>query len=545
MGDWYEQKTFGSLPDRMAEWHGDREALCFEDRRYTFAEVAARTDEVAKGLMHLDVRPGERVCLWLNNCPEWIFAMYALAKIGAVQVPVNTRFRTADLGFVLRQSNCTTLLTHSTSGPIDYLAMVHELLPLDGGRGAGEVFSPDFPELKRVVILSGESRFDTTTWPDMLAGGRRISDAALRERADAVDPGSTVYIMYTSGTTGFPKGVMHPHWIIRNVEDRANRMAITKNDVILNYLPLFHLFGYSEGALMSMLTGARQVLTATFDPDECIELIQKERVTILNGFETHLKELVEAQERNPHDMSSLRVSLFAAGMHSATGICRKAAEVLAPMVQITGYGMSEMGVGTLLSALDSTLEQRSETSGYPMQGYQCRVVDSESGQDQPLGVPGELVFKGYTLMQGYYNQPEETAKCYDADGWFHTGDMGVMREDGYIRFLGRYKDMLKIGGENVDPMEVEGYLLQHPEVHQVSVVGYPDPRLTEIAVAFVQLKPGANITSEDIIASCKGRIASFKIPRHVLFVENFPMTASGKVQKIKLRAQAKDLIKPS
>lgn len=544
MGDWYEKKTFGSLPDRIAERYGDREALCFEDRRYTFAEVAALIDEVAKGLMHMGVQPGDRVCLWLNNCPEWIFAMYALAKIGAVQVPVNTRFRTADLEFVLRQSNSTTLLTHSTSGPIDYLAMVRELLPLEDSGVAREVVSPDFLEMKRVVILSEESRFDTTPWPDMLAGGRKVSDAALQARADAVDPEDTVFIMYTSGTTGFPKGVMHSHKLIRNVEDRANRMSITRNDVILNYLPLFHLFGYSEGALMSMVTGARQVLTETFDADECIALIEREHCSFMCGFETHLKELVEAQQRNPHDISSLRVSLFAAGMHSATGICRKAAEVLAPMVQFTGYGMSEMGVGTLLSALDSNLEQRSESSGYPMHGYECRVVDPESGKDQPPGVPGELVFKGYSLLQGYYNQPEETAKCYDTDGWFHTGDMGVMREDGYIRFLGRYKDMLKIGGENVDPMEVEGYLLQHSGIHQVSVVGYPDPRLTEIAVAFVQPKPGANITAEDIVAYCKGRIASFKIPRHVIFVEDFPMTASGKVQKFKLRAQAKDLIKP-
>jgi len=294
-----------------------------------------------------------------------------------------------------------------------------------------------------------------------------------------------------------------------------------------------------------MVTGMRQVLTGAFDPDAAIALIESERCTFMCGFETHLKELVEAQQRKPHDLSSLRTSLFAGGMHSATAICRQAAEVLAPMVQVTGYGMSEMGVGSLLSALDSTLEQRSETSGYPMQGYQCRVVDPETGQDQPTGVAGELLFKGYSLMQGYYNQPEETAKCYDAEGWFHTGDMGEMREDGYVRFLGRYKDMLKIGGENVDPMEVEGYLLQQPGIHQVSVVGFPDARLTEVAVAFVLPQPGSGITPEDVIASCKGRFASFKIPRHVLFVEDFPMTASGKVQKVKLRAQAREVIQPA
>ena len=544
MTDWYEKKTFGSLPDAVAGRYGDREALCFKEQRYTFTEVAGHIDEVAKGLMQAGVQSGDKVCLWLNNCPEWIFSMFALAKIGAVQVPVNTRFRTNDLEYVLRQCNATTLITHTTSGPIDYLAMAGELLPLKDAAPGAEIASEAFPHMKRVVIVSGEQRPGTLSWPEMLAAGRQVSDGGLRSRAQGVDPDDTVFIIYTSGTTGFPKGVMHSHKLLRNVEDRANRMGITCNDVFLNYLPLFHLFGYSEGALMSMVTGMRQVLTETFVADECIALVERDKCTILCGFETHLKDLVEAQQRNPRDLSSLRVGLFAAGMHSATAICRKAAEVLAPMVQFTGYGMSEMGVGSLLSSLDSTLDQRSESSGYPMQGYRCRVIDPETGEDRPTGEQGELLFKGYSLMQGYYNKPEETAQCYDADGWFHTGDMGELREDGYIRFVGRYKDMLKIGGENVDPMEVEGFLLQHPGIHQVAVVGYPDDRLTEVAVAFVQSQPQVGLSAEDVIAYCKGKIASFKIPKHVLFIEDLPMTASGKVQKVKLREQALSLIKP-
>ena len=543
MGDWFAKRPLGSLPEDMARRFGEREAICFEGQRFTFAAVSAHTDRVAKGLMASGIQPGDMVSLWLTNCPEWIFAMYALAKIGAIQVPINTRFRTDDLQYVMGQSDSTTLITHDVSGQVNYLDIVKKVLPLAEGDG-GEISSEQFPKMKRVIIKSEREYPGTVSWGALLSAGDAVSDSALRERADAVDPDGTVFIMYTSGTTGFPKGVMHSHKIIRNVEDRANRMAITRNDVILNYLPLFHLFGYSEGAMMSMVTGARQVITATFDPDECVELIEKERVTIMNGFETHLKDLIDAQERSPHDMSSLRTGLFAAGMHSATDINRKAGTVLAPIKTFTGYGMSEMGVGPMLSALDSSEEQRCETSGYPIQGYECRVIDPETGQEQPHDVPGELVIKGYSMMQGYYGKPKETADCYDAEGWFHTGDMAQTREDGYIRFLGRYKDMLKIGGENVDPMEVEGRLLEHPGVHQVAVVGFPDARLTEVAVAFVQPVPEAGIKPQEVIDYCKGRFASFKIPRHVLFVEEFPMTASGKIQKVKLRELAKQQIKP-
>ena len=541
MTDWYEKKTFGSLPERAAARFGNAEALTFKDRRYNFREVAAHVDEVAKGLMAIGVEPGDKVCLWLNNCAEWMFFMYGLAKIGAVQVPVNTRFRTADLSYVMQQSTSTTLIAHDKSGPVDYLGMVRELLPL--GQGGEALHSDKFPDMQRVVIFSEREYPGTISWAALRKAARAVSDEALAARAAAVDPDGTVLIMYTSGTTGFPKGVMHSHKMIRNIEERGVRMAITKQDVVLNYLPLFHLFGYAEGALMSMCTGARQVITETFNADECIALIESERATLIHGFETHFKDLCEAQQRAPHDLSSLRTGLFAAGMHSATNIKRKVGTVLAPIKTLTGYGMSEMGVGSLLSSLDSSEEQRCETSGFPMNGYECRVVDPQTGRDMPLGEQGEMVFRGYGLMQGYFRKEKETAACYDAEGWFHTGDMGVMRADGYIRFLGRFKDMLKIGGENVDPMEVEGFLLEHPGVHQVSVVGYPDPRLTEVPVAFVQPKPSSGVKPEDIVAYCKGKIASFKVPRHVIFVEDFPMTASGKVQKVKLREQALQQLK--
>ena len=541
MTDWYPKKRFGDLPREMARRFPNREALVFRDERYTFAELKAEIDRAAKALMALGVERGDHVSLWLNNRSEWVFLMYALATVGAVQVPVNTRFRTNDLDYVLRQSDSAMLITHDTSGPVDYLAMVRRVvaLPVEGDA----VADASFPELDRVVIVGDGKYPGTASWLAALSEAETISDADLAARADAVGPDDPVFMMYTSGTTGFPKGVLHDHRLIRNVEERAFRMAVTENDTIMSYLPLFHAFGYSEAAMMSMATGARQVLTETFDPDESLDLIERERATIAHGFEAHMQMLCDAQEANPRDLSSLRTGLFAAGMHSATPVARRGERVMAPLKALSAYGMTEVWVGAALSALDDDPPHRLETSGYPALGYEFKVVDPDTGEQLPDGVPGELRVKSYALMKGYYKKPKETAESYDADGWFCTGDMAERHADGYIRFLGRFKDMLKVGGENVDPMEVEGLLLEHPAVQQVAVVGLPDRRLSEVPVAFVERKPNAVIEADDILAYCRGKVASFKIPRHAIFIHEFPMTASGKIRKVELREKARQLLR--
>ncbi len=520
--------TLGALPARAARRWGAREALCFRDRRLSFAEVAAGVDRVARGLIALGVQPGERVALWLVNRPEWIEAAFAVLRIGAVLVPINTRLRTDDVAYILEQSQSSTLILAERSGPIDYLGMVRELVPVgDPGR---------LPGLARLVVLGDEPRPATVSWTALLEGGARAEPGELARRAHMVDPEDLAFLMYTSGTTGFPKGAMHGHAMIRNVTDRAFRLAITEQDTILMYLPLFHLFAFSEGMLMSMVSGARQVLTETFDAAESLVLLTRERATVVHGFDTHFKELCEAHDRQPCDTSSVRTGILAAGMSSSTPIARRARTLFRGLV--SGYGMSEFGAGAAIGALDSTAEQCCEASGYPAPGYEIRVVDPETGREQATGTAGEILVRGYTMMRGYYNRPDATAAAIDADGWMHTGDMGVFRADGHLRFMGRYKDMLKIGGENVDPMEVEAYLMGHPAINLAAVVGYPDARLSEVAVAFVRCEPGRTLTEPDVLAHCRGRIASFKIPRHVLFVDDFPMTSSGKIQKVALREEA-------
>jgi fatty-acyl-CoA synthase len=533
MGDWYEKRTLGLLPARAARQWGTREALAFQGARWTFAELHARVDAAAKGLLELGVAPGDKVALWMVNRPEWIDAMFAIMKIGAVLVPVNTRFRTEDMAYVLGQSDASAVILAERSGPIDYLAMMRGVAP-----GLGRRPDSRFPDLRHVVVLSDQAHEDTVGWRGMLEGGRRVSDDALGARARQVDPEQSAFIFYTSGTTGFPKGAVHSHRMIKNTWDHGDRMGITVNDVILMYLPLFHAFGFVEGPLMSMIRGAREVLTETFDAGECLDLMASERATIIHGFDTHYKELLDAQEKRPRDVSSVRTGICGTGMSSSIPVARRARKTFGNLM--TGFGMSEVGIGVTFSFLDSTEEQCVEANGYPGAGYEVRIVDPATGADQPVSVPGEILVRGYIVTKGYYKRPEETARAIDADGWFHTGDMGLLRPDGHMRFLGRYKDMLKIGGENVDPMEVEAFLMNHPAIDVAAVVGLPDARLSEVAVAFVQLAPGAALGEREVIEYCRGRVASFKIPRHVALVDEFPMTSSGKIQKVKLRERARN-----
>jgi len=532
MGDWYVKQTIGLLPERAVRQWGPREALAFQGRRWTFAEMHARVDAVAKGLLSLGIAPGDKVALWMVNRPEWIDAMFAIIKIGAVLVPVNTRFRTEDMAYILAQADATAVLLAARAGPVDYLGMIREVVPALGSR-------PDqrFPCLRHVVVLPERADAGVVAWREMLDRGTSVTEAALRERADRVNSEDSAFILYTSGTTGFPKGAVHNHRMIRNAWDHGDRMGLTVNDVILMYLPLFHAFGFVEGPLMSMIRGARQVLTETFDVGQCLDLIAGERATIIHGFDTHYKELLDAQERSPRDVSSVRTGICGTGMSSSIPIARRARRTFGNLM--TGFGMSEVGIGVTFSFLDSTEEQCVEANGYPGSGYEVRIIDPETGADQPVSVPGEILVRGYIVTPGYYKRPEETARAIDADGWFHTGDMGLMRPDGHMRFLGRYKDMLKIGGENVDPMEVEAFLMTHPAVQAASVVGLADARLSEVAVAFVQREAGHALSEQEVIEHCRGRVASFKIPRHVVFVDEFPMTSSGKVQKVKLRERAR------
>ena len=542
MAEWFKKRTLGGLVDDAARRFGSCEGLCFEGRRWTFSELQGEVKRTARALIHLGVQPGDKVSLWMTNRPEWLHALLAVAKIGAVLVPINTRFRTADIEYVLHQSDSTTLITLDRSGPVDYLEMVEEVCPEINISTSDGLQADKFPELKRVVVLGDDQRAGTLSWHEVMAAADEVSPDQLERREQAVSPDATALLMYTSGTTGFPKGVMHNHNVQRTVIDAASRMGMTPRDVILMYLPLFHCFGLYEGPIMSLVSGARMVLMPMFDAGEVLKLIEQERATVLNGFDTHFFDLTTHPDCAATDMGSLRTALFAAGMASSAPVARRAQQELCPTV--TAWVMTEVGVGATRSFLDSPADDRCLASGHPLPGYEFKVIDPETGRTQPPGTLGELCVRGYALMQGYYKKPEETSQAIDAEGWFHTGDVATIRYDECMRFFGRYKDMLKVGGENVDPMEVEAFLLVHPAVNKVQVIGVPDQRLSEVPCACVVLENGAALTLEEVDAFCRGKLAGFKIPRHLMLMEDYPMTSSGKVQKYLLREIAQGELQP-
>jgi len=533
MGDWYLKKTLATLVTEAARRWGPREALCHEGRRWSFAELEAGVDAVARGLLALGIAPGDKVTLWMPNRPEWIFAFFALSRIGAVAVPVNTRFRAVDLEYVLRQSDSRALLTVDRSGPIDYLGLTREVIP-EIAEGAPQALRPrGFPELRRVVVLGSGREPGTISWAEMLEQGEAVPLEDVRRRHREVDPDATTLMLYTSGTTGFPKGVMHCHNIQRNVVDIANRLGYRCDDVVLMNWPLFHVVGLYLGPLLCVIAGTRTVMTTTFDPAESLRLVAQERVTRIWGFDTQLNALASHPERESTDLSSLRTGLGAVGMASSESAARRAQELLCPTV--SGWGMTEVGAGVTVGFPDSPAEDRWLTSGHPLPGIEFKIIDPRSGETLPCGELGELCARGYSVTQGYYKKPQETRAAIDADGWLHTGDVATLRADGAVRFLGRYKDLLKVGGENVDPAEVEGFLLGHPAVAQVQVVGAPDERLSEVVCACVVAAPGCSLGNGELEAFCRGKLASFKIPRYTLVLDEFPMTPSGKAQKFKLR----------
>ena len=535
---WYRKRTLGGILQEAANRWGEREAFSFNGERWTYTQFNDETNRVAKGLIALGVQPGEHVALWMTNRPEWLFLMFAIARVGGCIVPLNTRYRTDDVAYTVTQSRSGTLISLDRSGPVDYQGMLMESMPSIEQTADG-LKVENYPDLKRLVVLGDLRLPNATGWEAFIAAGATISDDTLNARAAGVDPESLMMLAYTSGTTGNPKGVMHSHQPIRSTHERAQVMGYTRYEVHMNYLPLFHIYAFSEIVMMSVLCGSRHVMMDMFDAEKALDLAEAEGATVLHGFEAHWLDLLTAQERHARQLK-VRIGTLPSGVESTIPIAERVQDTFCPT--ISGFGMSESWAYVSVNNPLHTREQRVHASGYPMNDYEFRVVNVETGVEQPIDEAGELWVRGYAVMKGYWDKPEATRETIDAEGWLHTGDMAKLRADGHLVFLGRYKDMLKVGGENVSPAEVEAYLRKMPEVMDAAVVAYPDPRLAEVPVAFVILKAGQSVSADDLINRMKGKIASYKIPRHVIFTEGYPMTSSGKIRKIELRAQAKSLL---
>ncbi len=513
----------GDVPGRAAHLWKDNLALVFKGDRWTHGEFAADVEKVARGLIALGVERGDHVAVWMTNRPEWLHLMYAIPRVGACVVPLNTRYRTDDVAYTVVQSESKFLIALDRSGPINY----------------GEMLTDAREELDKggylhTIVMLGERIENSVGWQAMLAGGDAIDDETLEHRASEVDVEDRMMLAYTSGTTGHPKGVIHSHKPVRNTYERAMLLGHSRNDVHLSYLPLFHAYGFSEVAMMVGLTGGSQVLFDVFDPDEVLDAVESERGTVLHGFDSHWADLIRAQNQRAREVSSLRVGTLPAGMESTIPTARLVQDVFCPTT--SGFGMSESWAFIASSHVTDSVEQRTEASGYPMHGIEFQVRDLDSGEVVGVNEPGALHVKGYTVMNGYWGKPEATAEVFDSDGWLDTGDVALLRQDGHVVFIGRHKDMLKVGGENVSPAEVEGYLLEMDGVEEIAVVSYPDERLVEVPVAFVV--GSSDLSADDLLDRCRGKIASFKIPRHIIFVEEMPVTPSGKIRKVELREWA-------
>ncbi|KJY19153.1 MULTISPECIES: AMP-binding protein [Streptomyces] len=519
--------TIGENLDRTVRRFPDRDALVdvAAGRRWTYAELAADVDALALGLLDLGIVKGDRVGIWAPNRAEWTLVQYATAKIGAVLVTVNPAYRSHELEYVLRQSGIRLLAAADRFKTSDYAAMIEEV-------------RPRCPDLEFVALLGGP------LWDSLLERGRRGAPADLARAQAALSPDDAVNIQYTSGTTGFPKGAtLSHHNILNNGFFVGELCHYTEQDRVCIPVPFYHCFGMVMGNLACTSHGAAMVIPApAFDPVATLAAVESERCTSLYGVPTmFIAELAEPGF-DSYDLSGLRTGIMA-GSPCPVEVMREVIERMGMTEVSICYGMTETSPVSTQTRADDSVERRVSTVGRVGPHLEVKVVDPRTGRTVPRGEPGELCTRGYSVMLGYWEEPERTAEAVDAARWMHTGDLAVMDDDGYLSITGRIKDMVIRGGENLYPREIEEFLHTHPDVLDVQVIGVPDPKYGEELMAWVRMREGAEpLTADAVRAYCAGRLAHFKIPRYVHVVEEFPMTVTGKVRKVEMRQEALRLL---
>jgi fatty-acyl-CoA synthase len=515
-------QTIGESLEHTVARFGDRDALVsrHQDVRLTYRELDDAVDRAAKGLLAAGIAAGDRVGIWAPNCAEWVLVQYATARIGAILVNINPAYRSHELAYVLRQSGVRLLVSASAFKTSDYVAMVAEV------RG-------ECPALERTVFL------DTGDWPELLSDGERVDDAQLRARGAGLSFDDPINVQYTSGTTGFPKGAtLSHHNILNNGFFVGELLGYDEHDRICLPVPFYHCFGMVMGNLGATSHGACIVIPApSFEPAATLAAVAAERCTSLYGVPTMFIAMLDHASFADFEAGALRTGIMAGSPCPAEVMRRVIDEMGMSEVSIC-YGMTETSPVSTQTRTDDSLERRVGTVGRAGPHIEVKVLDPESGQVLERGQTGELCTRGYSVMLGYWDNPEATGDAIDAARWMHTGDLAVMDDDGYCRIVGRIKDMVIRGGENVYPREIEEFLYSHPDIADVQVIGVPDERYGEELCAWVRLRPGAELDVDDVRAFCQGRLAHYKVPRHVIAVDEFPMTVTGKVQKFKMREES-------
>ncbi len=532
--------TMGALLEDITSRFPDNDALVYPDRglRLSYREFNALCDRVAKGLLSLGIKKGDHLAIWATNVPEWVVLQFATAKIGAVLVTVNTSYKSAELEYILNQSDSNTLFLVQGFKDTNYVETVYEVVPELKSTPFGQLASQKLPFLKNVIFLGGSAPAGMLDYAELEKLGGQVSDAELAAVKATLDEHEVINMQYTSGTTGFPKGVMLTHYnIINNGFNIGECMKFTEKDRLCIPVPFFHCFGCVLGVLACVTHGSTMVPVEAFNPEAVLKAIEAEKCTAVHGVPTMFIAELEHPTFRSYDLTSLRTGIMAGSPCPIEVMKRVIRDMHASDITIA-YGQTEASPVITQTRTDDPIELRVATVGRALPNVEVKVVDIETGVSLPPGKQGELCSRGYLVMKGYYKMPEETARAIDADGWLHTGDLAVMDENGYCKITGRIKNMIIRGGENIYPREIEEFLYTHPKISDVQVYGVPDRKFGEQVMAAVLLKEGASCLEEEILAFCKGRIANYKIPRYIKFVDEFPMTASGKIQKFKLREMA-------
>lgn len=532
--------TIGDLLDQMAEKYPDHDAVLYTDRpfRKTYSEFRDLCNVVAKGFMAMGVKKGDHVAIWATNYPEWLLAQFATAKIGAVLVTVNTNYKIFELEYLLRQSDATTLILIEGFKDCNYISIMNELCLGLKESEPGKLQEASLPYLKNVIYIGDQNHPGMFNWNELYRMAGEVSDEELAKRQSSLDIHEVINMQYTSGTTGFPKGVMLTHFnLVNNGMCIGDSMNFTHEDKLCIPVPLFHCFGCVLGVMACVTHGSTMVPIDYYQPLKVMQAIQNEECTAVHGVPTMFIGMLEHPEFQKFSFPKLRTGIMA-GSPCPVKVMNQVVELMGAKEITIAFGQTEASPVCTQTRVDDSIELRVATVGRALPFVECKVVDPETNQEVPNGVPGEFVARGYNIMKGYYKMPEATAQAIDSEGWLHTGDLATRDDDGYFKITGRIKDMIIRGGENIYPKEIEEFLYTHPAIKDVQVIGVPSKDYGEEVMACVILREGEVLTEDEIKAFVKGHMARHKTPKYIKFMKDFPMTASGKIQKYKLREMA-------